>query len=91
MGAEKTAGGAGGMPNSSAGGRDFDSAHWRCALRTLVGAGEPELRGVVVLFQDVAQPVGAVGAQPGRLVEVAQQGGPVAQVLDAAVDTVQIR
>jgi len=32
---KKTAGGAGGMPSSCAGGRHFESVHWRCALRIL--------------------------------------------------------
>jgi hypothetical protein len=42
--------------------------------------------GVVVLLEDVAQPVGAVGAQPCGFVEVADEGVAVADVLHAAVD-----
>ena len=73
-----------GMPSSSAVGSVLHVGPLALRAVNLVGTCQPYLRGVVVLLQDVAQPVGTVGAQPRRFVQVAQQGVSVADVLRCA-------
>ncbi len=55
-----------------------------------VDAGEPELDGEVEAFEVVAEEVGAIGAEPEVLVEVALEGVVVAEVLEFTVGGVDV-
>ena len=54
-------------------------------------AGEPELDGGVVVLEDGAQGVGAIAAEPGLLVEVAEERIAVDEVAETAVDAADVR
>src|ERR1700737_3854924 len=83
-------GGWGWQPNIAGWGEGLGVGVLALGGADFVAAGEPELDGEVVAFEVVAEEVGAVGLEPGLLVEVAEQGIGVAQVLDLAVNAVDV-